>query len=75
MLRDVSAQPELRRRRLQPAADAHRRNLQRKARGIIRLDRNAAQRRDARRRLEPAGGIPEVKRRSGSSFCMPMMES
>ncbi|MHC2275865.1 hypothetical protein ACVME8_002476 [Bradyrhizobium diazoefficiens] len=44
--------------RLQPAAHAHRRDPQREARCIVGLDRNAAERRHPRRRLEPAGGNP-----------------
>ena len=67
--------PELRQRRREPSADPHRRDFHRKPRRIVGLDRDFRQRRDAAGGLEPSGeGMPVVKRRSGSSLIMPMME-
>src|SRR5215471_7518409 len=50
------APPKSRHCRLEPAADAHRGDLHGKARRIVGLHRDTAQRRDARGGLEAAGG-------------------
>ena len=48
--------PKRRQRRLQPAADPHRRDALRQSSGVIGLDRDAAQRRRPERRLEARRG-------------------
>ena len=57
------------------SAATHRRDPRRKAGGIVGLDRDAAEVAAPSAGSNRAEGMPVVKRRIGSSFCMPMTES
>jgi hypothetical protein len=52
VIADPLPHPKPRQRRLQPSADPHRRDPQRQPGGIVGLGRDAAQRRNPKRRLE-----------------------